>query len=92
LEAECRNRPGAERSRQADAFQGLGNGREVRRDSECGRASIQSAAASRVAHSAGGGHFSREGGCRGGGHSVAGVAAAVWAVVVGAGGNDPSEA
>ena len=68
LEAERRDRPGAERSRQANAFQGIGNGREVRRDSDRGRASVQSAAASRAAHSAGGGHFSRGGGGRGGGH------------------------
>ena len=92
LEAERRDRPGAERSRQANAFEGLGNGREVRRDSDRGRASVQSAAASRAAHSAGGGHFSRGGVAVAAVMSVAGVAAAVWAAVVGAGGDDPSEA
>jgi Protein of unknown function (DUF3300) len=72
-----RDRQGGDRQRQAEAFQGLGNGREVRRDSDRGFASRQSAAASRasgIAHGggerfggSGGGHFSRGGGGRGGG-------------------------
>jgi Protein of unknown function (DUF3300) len=60
----AQDRQGTERHRQAEAFQGVGNGREVRRDSDRGSASRQSAAASRAAYS-GGGH-------RGGGHFGAG--------------------
>ena len=79
----ARDRTGADRQRQAEAFQGIGNGREVRRDSERGLASRQSAAASRASAvgqggggrfggSGGGGHFSGGGGGRGGGHSGGG--------------------
>ena len=54
-----RGRTGADRPRQAEAFQGIGNGREVRRDSERGSASRQSAAASRASAigQGGGGHL-----------------------------------
>jgi Protein of unknown function (DUF3300) len=62
-------RRGADRPRQAEAFQGIGNGREVRRDSERGFASRQSAAATRASATGhrGSGHFGG-GGSRGGGH------------------------
>jgi hypothetical protein len=74
----ARDRLGADRPRQAEAFQGIGNGREVRRESERGFASRQSAAATRTSAvgqggggrlggGGGGGHFSGGGG-RGGGH------------------------
>jgi Protein of unknown function (DUF3300) len=75
----ARDRPSSDRQRQAEAFQGIGNGREVRRDSERGFASRQSAAASRASAigqggggrfkgAGGGGQFSGGGGSRGGGH------------------------
>jgi Protein of unknown function (DUF3300) len=75
----ARDRPSSDRQRQAEAFQGIGNGREVRRDSERGLASRQSAAASRASAigqggggrfrgAGGGGQFSGGGGSRGGGH------------------------
>jgi hypothetical protein len=75
----ARDRPAADRQRQAEAFQDIGNGREVRRDSERGFASRQSAAASRASTSGqggsgrfggagGGGRFGGGGGSRGGGH------------------------
>ena len=80
----AQDRQGAERHRQAEAFQGVGNGREVRRDSDRGSVSRQSAAASRAAYS-GGGH-------RGVAIPVRGtVAAAVWAAMVVAGGDEPRE-
>jgi hypothetical protein len=73
----ARDRPSADRQRQAEAFQGIGNGREVRRDSERGLASRQTAAASRasaigqgggrIGGAGGGGQFSGGGGSRGGG-------------------------
>jgi hypothetical protein len=60
----------ADRPRQAEAFQGIGKGHEVRRDSERGFASRQSAAATRASAigQGGGGHFGSGGGSRGGGH------------------------
>jgi hypothetical protein len=66
-------RRGGDRPRQAEAFQGIGNGREVRRDSERGLASRQSAAASGASAigQGGGGRFGGSdggGGGRGGGH------------------------
>jgi uncharacterized protein DUF3300 len=72
----ARDRQSTDRPRQADAFQGIGNGREVRRDSERGFASRQSAVESRAAQSVGsrrsagagsGGQFSGGGGGRAGG-------------------------
>jgi hypothetical protein len=51
-----------DRHRQAEAFQGIGNGREVRRDSERGFASRQSAVASRASHGGGGGRLGGGGG------------------------------
>jgi hypothetical protein len=70
----ARDRPGADRPRQAEAFQGIGHGREVRRDSERGFASRQSAAATRASAigQGGGGRFGGGGGGHfgggGGGH------------------------
>jgi hypothetical protein len=63
-------RRGGDRPRQAEAFQGIGKGHEVRRDSERGSASRQSAAATRASAigQGGGGHFGSGGGSRGGGH------------------------
>jgi hypothetical protein len=52
----------ADRPRQAEAFRGVGNGHEVRRDSERGFASRQSAAATRASA------IGQGGGSRGGGH------------------------
>ncbi|HSF30323.1 MAG TPA: DUF3300 domain-containing protein [Candidatus Tectomicrobia bacterium] len=73
-ESGVRERQGIDRGREPAAFQGMGQGREVRRDSERGLASRQSAAASRASFSgggrsggAGGGGFGRAGGGRGGG-------------------------
>jgi uncharacterized membrane protein YgcG len=73
-ESAGRERQGVDRGREPAAFQGVGQGREVRRDSERGLASRQSAAASRASFSGGGrsggasgGGFSRGGGGRGGG-------------------------
>jgi hypothetical protein len=65
----ARDRAGADRQRQAEAFQGIGHGREVRQDSERGFASRQSAAAARTSAigQGGGGHFGGSG-SRGGGH------------------------
>jgi hypothetical protein len=68
-----RDRPAADRQRQAEAFQGIGHGREVRRDSERGFESRQSAAASRASAigQEGRGRFGGAGGgggSRGGGH------------------------
>jgi hypothetical protein len=62
-------RRGTDRPRQAEAFQGIGNGPEVRRDSERGFASRQSATASRASAigQGAGGHFGGGGGGRGGG-------------------------
>jgi hypothetical protein len=67
----------ADRPRQAEAFHGLGNGREVRRDSERGLASRQSAAASRasaIERHGGGGRFGGSGGGHFGGASEGGRA------------------
>jgi hypothetical protein len=73
-ESGVRERQDVGRGREPAAFQGIGQGREVRRDSERGLASRQSAAASRASFGggggfsrAGGGGFSRGGGGRGGG-------------------------
>jgi hypothetical protein len=82
-ESGVRERQGIDRGREPAAFQGIGQGREVRRDSERGLASRQSAAASRESFGGGGrfggasgggfsrgasgGGFSRGGGGRGGG-------------------------
>jgi hypothetical protein len=73
-EGGVRDRQGIDRGREPAAFQGIGQGREVRRDSERGLASRQSAAASRASFGGGGrvggtsgGGFSRGGGGRGGG-------------------------
>jgi Protein of unknown function (DUF3300) len=73
-ESGVRDRQGIDRGREPAAFQGIGQGREVRRDSERGLASRQSAAASRASFGGGGrfggasgGGFSRAGGARGGG-------------------------
>jgi hypothetical protein len=73
-ETGVRERQGIDRGREPAAFQGIGQGREVRRDSERGFASRQSAAASRASFGgssrfggASGGGFSRGGGGRGGG-------------------------
>lgn len=73
-ESGVRERQGIDRGREPAAFQGMGQGREVRQNSERGLASRQSAAASRASFSgggrtvgAGGGGFSRGGGGRGGG-------------------------
>jgi uncharacterized membrane protein YgcG len=78
LGQEQRQLGARDRPRQAEAFQGIGHGNEVRRDSERGFASRQSAAAARTSaidrgkggHSGGGGgrHSSGGGGSRGGGH------------------------
>jgi uncharacterized membrane protein YgcG len=75
-ESGVRERQGIDRGREPAAFQGMGQGREVRRDSERGLASRQSAAASRASFGGGsqfggasGGGFSRGGG---GGFSRAG--------------------
>jgi Protein of unknown function (DUF3300) len=76
-ESGARERQGIDRGREPEAFQGIGQGREVRRDSERGFASRQSAAASGASFGgggrsgggysrAGGGGFSRGGGGRGG--------------------------
>jgi hypothetical protein len=67
-ESGVRDRQGIDRSRDPAAFQGMGQGREVRRDSERGLASRQSAAASRGSFAAGG----RSGGSSGGGFSRSG--------------------
>jgi hypothetical protein len=68
-ESGVRERQGADRGRDPGAFQGMGQGRDVRRDSERGFESRQSAAASRGSFAAGGrsgasssGGFSRSGG------------------------------
>jgi hypothetical protein len=73
-ESGVRERQGIDRGREPAAFQGIGQGREVRRDSERGFASRQSAAASRASFGgsgrvsgARGGGFGRAGGGRGGG-------------------------
>ncbi len=81
-ESGVRERQGIDRAREPAAFQGMGQGREVRRDSERGLASRESAASSRASFGgggraggaggggfsrAGGGGFSRAGGGRGGG-------------------------
>jgi Protein of unknown function (DUF3300) len=73
-ESGVRDRQGIDRGREPAAFQGIGQGREVRRDSERGLASRQSATASRASFGGGGrfggasgGGFSRAGGGRGGG-------------------------
>jgi Protein of unknown function (DUF3300) len=63
----------ASHHRQAEAFQGIGHGQEVRRDSARGFSSRQSATASRASHRAGSGHLSGGGGGgRGGGHGGGG--------------------
>jgi hypothetical protein len=67
----ARDRQSINRGRQADAFQGIGNGQEVRRDSQRGSASRQSAATSRASFQGsgrtGGGHVGSAGGGRVGG-------------------------
>jgi len=55
-----------DRHRQAEAFQGIGKGHEVRRDSERGFASRQSAAVARASHGGGGSHLQGAGGGGGG--------------------------
>jgi hypothetical protein len=66
--AEGRERHAIDHGREPAAFQGLGHGREVRRDSARGLASRQSAAASRASFGSGG----RSSGVRGGGFGRAG--------------------
>jgi uncharacterized membrane protein YgcG len=67
-ESGVRERQGTGRSRDPAAFQDIGQGREVRRDSERGLASRQSAAASRGSFASSG----RSGGSSGGGFSRSG--------------------